>query len=146
MKTSCIGGAEWCESRRGEMPPLWSRGVARWFRWCLSVADPFVWRCITSSAMLRFHIPLVNRTGLFQASGSREDSHNRRSHLHVTLPASSENKIGVLRLIAISRSFIASCVRRQLRPLPSTGITGFIGITSLSAIPVGPAFLSRAAS
>jgi hypothetical protein len=38
---------------------LWSRGVARWFRWCLSVADPFVWRCLTSSAMLRFHIPLV---------------------------------------------------------------------------------------
>src|SRR6266436_5969032 len=27
---------------------LWSRGVARWFRWSLSVADPFVCRCLTS--------------------------------------------------------------------------------------------------
>ena len=33
--------------------------MARWFRWCLSVADPFVWRCLTSSAMLRFHTPLI---------------------------------------------------------------------------------------
>ena len=33
---------------------MWSRGVARWFRWSLSVADPFVSRCLTSSAMLPF--------------------------------------------------------------------------------------------
>src|SRR6266576_3574350 len=37
----------------------WSRGVAQWFRWSLSVADPFVCRCLTSSAMLRFHTPLI---------------------------------------------------------------------------------------
>jgi len=35
----------------------WSRGVARWFRWGLSVADPFVCRCLTSSAMLPFPHP-----------------------------------------------------------------------------------------
>ncbi len=33
--------------------------MARWFRWCLSVADPFVWRCLTSYAKLRFHTPLI---------------------------------------------------------------------------------------
>jgi hypothetical protein len=33
--------------------------VARWFRFGLSVAGPFVCRCLTSLAMLRFHIPLI---------------------------------------------------------------------------------------
>ena len=33
--------------------------MARWFRWSLSVAGPFVCRCLTSSTMLRFHIPLI---------------------------------------------------------------------------------------
>ena len=33
--------------------------MARWFRWGLSVADPFGCRCLTSHTMLRFHIPLI---------------------------------------------------------------------------------------
>jgi len=41
---------------------VWSRGVARWFRWSLSVAGPFVCRCLTSSAMLPFPHP-AHRTG-----------------------------------------------------------------------------------
>jgi hypothetical protein len=43
-------------------PLLWSRGVARWFRLSLSVADPFVCRCLTNSAMLPFPHP-AHRTG-----------------------------------------------------------------------------------
>ena len=39
--------------------PMWSREVARWFRSGLSVSGPFVCRCLTSPAMLRFHIPLI---------------------------------------------------------------------------------------
>jgi len=31
--------------------------VARWFRWSLSVADPFVCRCLSCSAMLPFPHP-----------------------------------------------------------------------------------------
>ena len=42
---------------------VWSRGVARWFRCGLSVADPFVCRCLTSPTMLRFHIPLIEPDG-----------------------------------------------------------------------------------
>jgi len=38
---------------------VWSRGVARWFRRGLSVADPFVCRCLTSPAMLPFSHPLI---------------------------------------------------------------------------------------
>ncbi len=37
---------------------LWSRGVARWFRWSLSVADSFVGRCLTPPCF-RFHTPLI---------------------------------------------------------------------------------------
>jgi len=33
--------------------------VARWFRSGLAVAAPFVWRCLISPIMLRFHIPLI---------------------------------------------------------------------------------------
>jgi hypothetical protein len=36
----------------------WSRGVARWFRWSLSGADPFVCRCLTRPCF-RFHTPLI---------------------------------------------------------------------------------------
>jgi hypothetical protein len=37
----------------------WSRDVARWIRCGLSVAGPFVCRCLTSRTRLRFHIPLI---------------------------------------------------------------------------------------
>jgi hypothetical protein len=37
----------------------WSRDVARWVRFGLSVAGPFVGRCLNSLTMLRFHIPLI---------------------------------------------------------------------------------------
>jgi hypothetical protein len=37
----------------------WSRGVTRWFRWSLSVADPFVCRCLTNPILPRFHTPLI---------------------------------------------------------------------------------------
>jgi hypothetical protein len=42
---------------------LWSRGVTRWFRCGLSVADPFVCRCLTSPILLRFHTPLIEPDG-----------------------------------------------------------------------------------
>jgi len=38
---------------------LCSRGVARVVRWSLSVADSFVCRCLTNTAMLPFHTPLI---------------------------------------------------------------------------------------
>ena len=41
----------------------------------------------------------------------------------MTLSATSENNLGVVRLIANLPFVVASCVRLQLRPLPSTGIT-----------------------
>src|SRR5258708_37092992 len=60
---------------------LWSRGVARWFRWSLSVSDPFVRRCLTSPAMLPFPHP-AHRTGRADLPHPAlgEDSRNRRGH------------------------------------------------------------------
>jgi hypothetical protein len=44
--------------------------------------------------------------------------------LHVTPSATPENKNReLIGLSPISRSFVASCVHLQLRPLPSTGVT-----------------------
>src|SRR5258706_5708067 len=87
--------------QRLSCPHVWSRGVARWFRWSLSVADPFVSRCLTSSAVLPFPHP-AHRTGRADLPHPAlgEDSRNRRKPLHVTPSATSENNLGVVRLIA----------------------------------------------
>jgi hypothetical protein len=64
-----------------------------------------------------------NRTCGFAASGSRRRLTQSLTPLHVTPPATLENSLGVIRLIANLPSFVASCVRLQLGPLPSTGVT-----------------------
>ena len=60
-----------------------------------------------------------NRTGRFPASGSRK----RHTMVRVTPSATSEHNSGWLDSSSIPMSFVASCVRLQLRPLPSTGVT-----------------------
>src|SRR5260370_40850779 len=74
-------GKSGTRAKRAENPFVWSRGVARWFRWSLSVADPFVSRCLTSSALLPFPHP-AHRTGRADLPHPAlgEDSRNRRSH------------------------------------------------------------------
>ena len=100
--------------------------MARWFRQDLSVTDPFSCRCLTIPAMLPFPHP-AHRTGRADLPHPAlgEDSHNRRKPLHVTLSATSEKKTTeeLSGLSPISLSLVASCVRLQLRPLPSTGVT-----------------------
>jgi hypothetical protein len=64
-----------------------------------------------------------NRTCGFAASGSRRRLTQSPRPLHVTPSATSENNWGVIRLSPISLSIVASCVRLQLKPLPSTGVT-----------------------
>ena len=89
--------------------------MARWFRWSLSVTDPFVCRCLTSSDHASVSTPRSsNRTCGFAASGSRRRLTQSPKPLHVTLSATSENNSGVARLIAI-----LPFRRRFLRP-PST--------------------------
>jgi len=47
---------------KAESANVWSRGVTRWFRCSLSVADSFVCRCLTSCTMLPSSHP-AHRTG-----------------------------------------------------------------------------------
>ena len=98
--------------------------MARWFRWDLSVAGPFVCRCLTSPAMRPFPHP-AHRTGRADLPHPAlgEDSHNRRSHCMWRCLQLLETKREFVRLIANLPSFVASCVRLQPRPLPSTRIT-----------------------
>jgi hypothetical protein len=63
-----------------------------------------------------------------------------------TLSATSEHLVELLGSSPIPRSFVASCVSFQLRPLPSTGVTRLHRYNEPPAIPVGPACLSRVAS
>src|ERR1700730_13388214 len=58
----CLINAQTVQVESRPTPLLWSRGVARWLRRSLSVADSFVCRCLTSSAVLPFPHP-THRTG-----------------------------------------------------------------------------------
>ena len=40
-------------------PLVWSRGVVRWFRWSLSVADPSSVGASLAPPCFRFHTPLI---------------------------------------------------------------------------------------
>jgi hypothetical protein len=76
----------------------------------------------------------------------REDSRDRRGHCmgRLQLLKTTWELSG---LSPISLPVVASCVSLQLRgPFPPPELPGFVGTTSLSAIPVSPARLSRAAS
>jgi hypothetical protein len=65
---SVAGALQWSYSEVGVCEPAvpksrgWSRGVTRWCRCSLSVAGPFVCRCLTSSAMRPSSHP-ARRTG-----------------------------------------------------------------------------------
>jgi len=99
--------------------------VARWFRWDLSVADPFSCRCLTIPTMLPFPHP-AQRTGRADLPHPAlgEDSRNRRSHcMRRRLQLLKKTAWELSGLSPISLSIVASCVRLQLKPLPSTGIT-----------------------
>ena len=67
---------------------VWRGGV----RLGISVPAPFVWRCLSGSAVAPFHTPSSNRTGRFPASGSRTRPHafvhgtSRPSRLRRTSP------------------------------------------------------------
>jgi hypothetical protein len=98
--------------------------VARWFRRSLSVADPFRLSVPHELRHASVSTPRSsNRTCGFAASGSRRRLTPSPGPLPVTPSATSENNAGVVRLIANLPFVVASCVRLQLRPVPSTGIT-----------------------
>jgi hypothetical protein len=85
----------------------------------MSVAAPFVWRCLSSSTIAPFPHP-AHRTG--QADFPHPALGQDFTLSRVTPSAASEQ---LLELIGfpISRSFTTYCVCLELRSLPSTGVT-----------------------
>src|SRR6476646_5323467 len=88
-------------------------------RWNISVAAPFVWRCLSGSTMAPFPHP-AHRTG--QADFPHPALGQDFTLSRATPSAASEH---LLELIGfpISRSFTTYCVCLELRSLPSTGVT-----------------------
>src|SRR5882724_10085641 len=85
----------------------------------ISVAAPFVWRCLSGSTMAPFPHP-AHRTG--QADFPHPALGQDFTLSRATPSAASEH---LLELIGfpISRSFTTYCVCLELRSLPSTGVT-----------------------
>jgi hypothetical protein len=96
---------------------MWRGGV----RQNISVAAPFVWRCLSGSTMAPFPHP-AHRTG--QADFPHPALGQDVTLSRATPSAASEH---LLELIGfpISRSFTTYCVCLELRSLPSTGVTRF---------------------
>jgi hypothetical protein len=107
--------------------------VARWFRWSLSVADPFVCRCLTSPAMLPFPHP-AHRTGGADLPHPALGEDSRHRHSHCMGPRlASENNLGVIRLIA-NLPFLSSLLASAFNcsPFPPPESPGFVSTTSRS--------------
>ena len=125
--------------------------MARWFRWSLSVADPFGCRCLSISTILRFHSP-PHRTGLadFPHPALRLASLISTQHaalISVVTPkaalSSRMNKVpsvtaeslnGVDRQSQSPDSWSLPVTRQKSGPFPPPELPGISGSTSLSAV------------
>ena len=104
---------------------LTKRDVARWCRCGLSVTGPFVGRCLTSLTMLPFPHP-AHRTGRADLPhpALEEKTHAIAVAIACDAVCNFWKQLGSCQARSpISLSVVASCVRLQLRSLPSTGIT-----------------------
>src|ERR1700732_2411414 len=94
---------------------MWCGGV----RYTISVAAPFVWRCLSGSTMAPFPHP-AHRTGQadFPHPALGQDFTLSRA-----TPSAASEHLSELIGFPISRSFTTYCVCLELRSLPSTGVT-----------------------
>ena len=94
---------------------MWRGGV----RQNISVAAPFVWRCLNGSTMAPFPHP-AHRTGQadFPHPALGQDFTLARA-----TPSAAFEHLSELIGFPISRSFTTYCVFLELRSLPSTGVT-----------------------
>src|SRR5271156_1607853 len=106
----------------------WTAGVGRVEMWrsdvrlSMSVSAPFVWRCLSGSAVAPFPHP-AHRTGRADFPHPALGQDSRRLSRATPLAASEHH----LELIGcpISMSFATFCVCLELRSLPSTRVTRF---------------------
>ena len=128
--------------------------MARWFRSGLSVSAPFVWRCLNSRSVLRFHVPLIEPDVRFSrirlSDGRRLQAHAARTARTASPEAQACSGVasstfrGGNRLAPLSRPLSPSQAHPKSGPFPPPALPGFTGTASLSATPYGPACPSRA--
>ena len=92
--------------------------------------EPICWPTLSSVGAslippcFRFHTPLIEPDVRIYRIRLSEKTHAIAAAIPCDAACDSKkNSSGVIRLIANLPSFVASCVRLQLRPLPSTGVT-----------------------
>src|SRR5260221_4283513 len=85
----------------------------------ISVAAPFVWRCLSGSTMAPFPHP-AHRTGHADFPHPALGQDFTLSH---ATPSAASVHLSELIGFPISRSFTTYCVCLELRSLPSTGVT-----------------------
>src|SRR2546430_17505156 len=85
----------------------------------ISVAAPFVWRCLTGSAMAPFPHP-AHRTG---QADLPHPALGQDFTLSRATPSAASEHLSELIGCPISMSFTTYCVCLELRSLPSTGVT-----------------------
>ena len=119
--------------------------MARWFRSGLSVSASFVWRCLNSLSVLRFHISLIEpdmRISRIRLS----DGHRLQAHATYSVKATSPEGqacsgiawsfFGGYRLAPLSRPLFPSQAGPKSGPFPPPALPGFTGTTGLSAPPI----------
>jgi hypothetical protein len=125
----------------------------RWFRSGVSVAGPFVCRCLTRRTLLRFHLPLIepdrriSRIRLSDRIQAPAHGPPRRADLrrhHQPLPRFPSRESEVLGNMATLLTLPTSTALLKSGSFPPPALPGFVGTTSLSATPRGPACPSRA--
>jgi hypothetical protein len=117
---------------------MWRGGV----RQNISVAAPFVWRCLNGSTMAPFPHP-AQRTGQADFPHPALGQDFTPSLSRATPSAVSEHSSEFIGC-PISRSFTTYCVCLELRSLPPLALPGFSGTANLSATPGRPACPSGA--
>ena len=88
----------------------------------MSVSAPFVWRCLSGSAVAPFPHPLIEPD--VQISRIRLSDKTSRRLSRATPSAASEHQVELIGC-PISMSFATFCVCLELRSLPSTRVTRF---------------------
>ena len=128
----------------GKPPSHGARRVEVWrgdVRLSMSVPAPFVWRCLSGSAVAPFPHP-AHPTGQAISRIRLSDKTSRRLS-RATPSAASEHHLELIGC-PISMSFATFFVCLELRSLPSASVTRFPRTTNLSATPERPACPSRA--
>ena len=92
--------------------------MTRWFRLDLSVAGPFVRRCLTSLAVLRFHSPLIKLDRRFSRIQLSDKATHTFAHERLPLGSLELDKSQLLVEVFVRVAFLTRTLYLELRTQP----------------------------